>query len=87
VRDAPCPRCGCVILNQTVAGVGDATIQRAPCGVLSFVERCGHQVEPMLLPEGDRWFGEVPVWGREVGARGEIRYYSREPYRRLPGGT
>ena len=38
-------------------------IQRRPYQVLSFVEWCGHQVEVILVLEGDGWFGEVPVMG------------------------
>ena len=34
-----------------------------PNQVISFVERCGHQQEVVLVPEGDGWSSEIPVLG------------------------
>jgi hypothetical protein len=40
-----------------------ATTKRWPYQVITFVEWCGHQQEVVLVPEGDRWYSEIPVLG------------------------
>jgi hypothetical protein len=31
--------------------------------VATWVEWCGHQVEVILVPDGDGWYSEIPVLG------------------------
>jgi len=59
----PCPTCGRVIPVNRWPVKTLATTKRWPCQLMTFVERCGHQQEVVLVPEGDGWYAEIPVLG------------------------
>ena len=59
----PCPRCQRVTPVNRWPVQTLATTRRWPNQVITFVEWCGHQQEVVLVPEGDRWYSEIPVLG------------------------
>ena len=60
----PCPRCGRVIPVKRVHPATARAHQWHPWGVATWVEWCGHQVEVILVPDGDGWYSEIPVLGK-----------------------
>ena len=59
----PCPRCGRVIPIKRVHPSTARAHQWHPWGLATWVEWCGHQVEVILVPDGDGWYSEIPVLG------------------------
>jgi hypothetical protein len=54
-------------LGVRVASAGPVLSRSGGAGVTwsvaTWVEWCGHQVEVVLMPEGDGWDSEIPVLG------------------------
>ena len=58
-----CPRCQREIPNNRWPARTLRTHGWRPFGVATFVEWCGHQVEVVLVPEGDGWYSEIAMLG------------------------
>jgi hypothetical protein len=60
----PCPQqCGRVIPIKRWPVLRTGAIRHRPYEVLSVVEWCGHMQEQILVPDGAKWFREIPVPG------------------------
>jgi hypothetical protein len=59
----PCPTCGRVIPDPTVAGVAHRGDSASPLEVIGVVQWCGHLRELVVVPDGPDWFTEIPVLG------------------------
>ena len=59
----PCPTCGRVIPIKRRPVLRTGAIRHRPYEVLRVLEWCGHGQELILVPEGDRWYSEIPVLG------------------------
>lgn len=66
----PCPACGRVIpMHRWAAAMLRAHGWHA-YRVASCVTWCGHQQDVILVPQDDRWWGDIPVLGETVNATG-----------------
>jgi hypothetical protein len=58
-----CPTCGRVIPIKRVHPASARVHKWHAWSVATWVEWCGHQVEVVLVPDGDEWYSEIPVLG------------------------
>ena len=59
----PCPTCGRAIPIKRVHPSTARAERWHAWGLATWVEWCGHQVEVVLVPDGDGWYSEIPVLG------------------------
>jgi hypothetical protein len=59
----PCPRCQREIPVNRWPVRTLRTQGWRPYGLATWVEWCGHQMEDILVPDGDEWYSEIPVLG------------------------
>ena len=63
VPTRPCPRCSCVVPVRRYEASTLRMLKRRPYEEATFVNRCGHDQEFVLVPERDGWFGQILVLG------------------------